>query len=153
MPKRGRKPTPQALHALHGTDRADRHGTTQLEPGTELGPCPEHLDDYGREFWDWAAGQYEAVKIPPADAVSMAGMADYYSRWMHGKKTAPDGGFYTCEKTGNPRRHPADIAGAQALKELRLMMTANGLSIEGRAGSEAPEPEEGEWAKRFRMLR
>lgn len=71
------------------------------------------------------------MQIRPADHVSLEETADHYGRWRNAKAAVPLGGFFVCEKTGNPKRHPAAVEALQAAKELRLMMEANGLNMVG----------------------
>ena len=128
---RGRKPKARALHEIDGTKRAHRHKGEQLDPGTPIGSTPGHLDGYGSWFWDWAIDQWRRIKVPPGSLVELEGMADLYSRWRNAKAIAPVGGVFICEKTGNPKRHPASIEAIQCYDKLRIMLAANSLSMEG----------------------
>lgn len=131
MPKRGRKPKPKHLKVMDGTDRADRQKGEVPNPGHELKDVPEHLDEYGRWFWIMARESYKSMGIPSADYVSLEKMAVLYSRWRNAEELAPTGGFYICAKTENPKRHPAATESIQCEKELRMLMTANSLNMEG----------------------
>lgn len=130
MPKRGRKPEPKVLHVMRGTARGDRHPGDDPDPGNDIGEAPSHLGKHGTWFWFWGRDQWARIGMA-GDPVSLEGMADLYERWRNAKARVPDGGFFICERTGNPKRHPAATEALQCFKDLRIQMEGNALNMAG----------------------
>ncbi len=150
--RRGRKPSPARLHIVRGTARADRaHGDAAPEAETRGQPIgllpdpPEHLGEHARAFWLALRAELESLGLgTSADQWDVEAAALLYQRARHAEERIPAGGFFTCKKTGDPKRHPAAVEALQARKELRLILEAIGVSTPGRVrvlGSAKREPQ------------
>lgn len=135
MPPRGRKPTPNALHLVTATQRADRHGETgtEVEVTSGLPEAPAHLCEVARDFWVAVTAELTVLGLGFAcDRWDVEHVALLYSRARRAEALMPDGGFYVDAKDA-PRRHPAALEALQCRKELRVALEALGISASGRA--------------------
>lgn len=135
MPPRGRKPKPNALHLVLGTNRIDRHGDAASE-FTLLGSLPDpppHLDKVARAFWKGLSAELSDLGLGfRCEQWDVEHVSMLYARARAAELLMPNGGFYEDDK-GNPRRHPAAIEALACRKELRVALEGMGISASGRA--------------------
>lgn len=78
----GRPRKPTALKVLEGAQpcRINRH---EPEPPRGAGPCPDFLDDVGRETWARITRQLDAMGVlTEADGEAVALYCSIYSQWI-----------------------------------------------------------------------
>lgn len=80
----GRPPKPTAMHKLHGTYRADRHGD-RVDDGQVFEGVPEKPNDLGPDadlLWDQVVAQLRTAKVVAAiDEASLEAMCRWWGRY------------------------------------------------------------------------
>jgi len=77
----GRPRKPTELKILEGAQPC-RINRSQPVPPKGAGPCPDHLDDLGREAWSRITARLEEMGVlTMADGEAIALYASIYSRW------------------------------------------------------------------------
>ena len=129
---KGRKPKPRAQHKKDGTYRADRHAGTVPDPGAPIDEQPPNdLPDLARDFWRKHAPLLNRMGLGRnADEASLYRASMQWYRLQNAYTELRENGSetYICQKTGNPKRHPAAITAKDMEDRLFKWCSENGLT-------------------------
>lgn len=133
---RGRKPKPRVTHKRDGTFRSDRHAGDVPDPGGVVNENPpDDLPDEAREFWRAHAPVLNAMEVgKSADETYLRQAAMQWYRLQKAMAEILENGgeTYICEKTNNPKRHPAGITARDMEDRLAKWYAEVGLTPTSR---------------------
>ncbi len=138
MGKRGPKRAPTAQKIARGTHRKDRDGDPAAEPKPdqiEAPKPPAHLGQVGRAKWlDLAPRLAKIGLLTENDLEALALLCESFGEKAACEATLQEHGEYTVLENGYIAAHPAIARLDRAIKRIRQLMAAFGMTPSDRAG-------------------
>ena len=147
---RGRKPTPAALHELHGNPGKRRRAEPRVSPGRGMQP-PAHVKANADAFAEWRriTSVFGAIGIvTQADRGTLAACCKLYADWIEAEaKMAATGGAVIEGRNGGLVRNPWSMIRNRCLELYLKTASEFGLTPSSRArvglvGAVPPNPDD-----------
>jgi P27 family predicted phage terminase small subunit len=131
----GRKPKPSALKLLSGNPgkRPLNLNEPRFPSDGELSP-PDDLDTRAAEEWQRCAPLLrDAGVLTTIDRTALAALCMSYSRWIEAEQHVRREGCVISGSTGSPVMNPYVRVAAQALDQMRALMSDFGMTPSSRS--------------------
>ncbi len=146
MGRRGPQPKPTALRILNGNPSGRPINKKEPTPKRGVPPCPDWLDDLGKDCWRWLVEQLGTLGLlSMAEANTMARYCDLWSNWRQATAVIREKGFAYPIKTKDGRLKylqpfPQVSIANRATIELRRLEQEFGLTPASRTRLTTDKP-------------
>lgn len=138
MGKRGPKRAPTSVKVARGTHRKDRDGDPAKEPKPEQITAPKpptHLGQIGRAKWSDLAPRLAKIGLlTENDLEALTLLCESFEEKSNCETILREQGEYSVLENGYIAAHPAIARLDRAIKRIRQLMAAFGMTPSDRAG-------------------